>query len=80
MKKKKYLTGLMEENLMETIQQRIDELKLLIDEQHCMTTQSWDLRCKLRRELKHEQAPLFFSGFRKKGTTGSFPRFFGSVY
>ena len=58
MKKKKYLTDLMEENLTETIQQRIDELKRLIDEQHWMTTQSWDLRCKLRRALKHEQERL----------------------
>ena len=37
MKKKKYLTDLMEENLMETIQQRIAELNAelkLLDEQH----------------------------------------------
>ena len=52
MKKKKYLTDLMEEDLMETIQQRIGELNAelkLLDARHgklFVHPGSWNLRCK----------------------------------
>ena len=64
MKKKKHLADLMEEDLLETIQQRINELnaelKLLYARHGPLYVQpgSWNLRCKLRRDLEREQERL----------------------
>ena len=64
MKKKKRLADLMEEDSMETIQQRIDELNAelkLLDARHgklFVHPGSWNLRCKLMRDLEREQERL----------------------
>ena len=64
MKKKKYPEDLMEEDLMETIQHRINELnaelKLLYARHGPLYVQpgSWNLRCKLGRDLEREQERL----------------------
>ena len=64
MKKKKHLADLMEEDLLETIQQRINELnaelKLLYARHGPLYVQpgSWNLRCKLGRDLEREQERL----------------------
>ena len=64
MKKKKHLADLMEEDLLETIQQRINELNAelkLLNARHgplFVHPGSWNLRCKLMRDLEREQERL----------------------
>ena len=64
MKKKKRLEDLMDEDLMKTIQHRINELTaelaLLYARHGPLYVQpgSWNLRCKLRRDLEREQERL----------------------
>ena len=64
MKKKKHLADLMEEDLLETIQQRINELNAelkLLNARHgpfFVHPGSGRLRCRLRRDLEREQERL----------------------